>query len=93
MPSAVDGILSECLGGRGFGSERVPLFAGAGLDFWHHRKEQGAADGRFSRITATNYLNQLTKAGILRKEKRGKSNFYINEPLFTLLSGVTLEDS
>ncbi|MGC1481796.1 MAG: Fic family protein [Chthoniobacterales bacterium] len=46
-----------------------------------------------SRITATKYLNQLTKAGILRKEKLGKSNFYINEPLFALLSGVSLEDS
>ena len=44
-----------------------------------------------SRITATKYLDQLTKAGFLRKQKMGKTNFYINEPLFALLSGVTLE--
>jgi hypothetical protein len=28
--------------------------------------------------------------GILRKEKRGKPNFFINEPLFQLLSNVSL---
>ncbi|MEA3207692.1 MAG: hypothetical protein QOE70_749 [Chthoniobacter sp.] len=44
-----------------------------------------------SRITATKYLDQLTKAGFVRKQKLGKTNFYINEPLFALLSGVTLE--
>ena len=44
-----------------------------------------------SRITAAKYLDQLTKAGFLRKQKMGKTNFYINEPLFALLSGVTLE--
>ena len=45
-----------------------------------------------SRITAAKYLDQLTKAGFLRKQKMGKTNFYINEPLFALLSGVTLEE-
>jgi hypothetical protein len=30
-------------------------------------------------------------AGFLRKLRMGKTNFFINEPLFTLLSGVTLE--
>lgn len=44
-----------------------------------------------SRITATKYLDRLTAEGFVRKEKRGKTNFYINEPLFALLSGVTLE--
>ena len=43
-----------------------------------------------SRITATKYLNQLAQAGLVRKQKLGKTNFYINEPLFALLSGVTL---
>lgn len=43
-----------------------------------------------SRITATKYLNQLALAGLVRKQKFGKTNFYINEPLFALLSGVTL---
>ena len=44
-----------------------------------------------SRITAAKYLNQLTTAGFVRKQKMGKTNFYINEPLFVLLRGVTLE--
>jgi len=39
-----------------------------------------------SRPTATKYLGALEKAGIVRKTKLGRSNFYINEPLFTLLS-------
>lgn len=43
-----------------------------------------------SRITAAKYLGQLTAAGLLEKQKIGKTNFYINRPLFTLLSGVTL---
>ena len=38
-----------------------------------------------SRLTAANYLNQLAKDGILRKEKLGKSNYYINEDLFEVL--------
>ncbi len=45
-----------------------------------------------SRITASKYLQQLAGAGFLRKQKMGKTNFYINEPLFALLSGVTLEE-
>ncbi|MDA8692789.1 Fic family protein [Saprospiraceae bacterium] len=43
-------------------------------------------DLKVSRITAANYLNQLAKDGILRKEKLGKSNYYVNEPLFELLT-------
>lgn len=43
-----------------------------------------------SRITAAKYLGQLTTAGLLEKRKIGKTNFYINRPLFTLLSGVSL---
>jgi len=44
-----------------------------------------------SRITATKYLNQLSAAGFVRKHRVGKTNFYINDRLFNLLSGVTLE--
>lgn len=44
-----------------------------------------------SRITAGKYLEQLSAAGFLRKQKRGKTNFYINEPLFALLSEVSLD--
>jgi Fic family protein len=43
-----------------------------------------------SRITATKYLEQLSSAGFVHKQKRGKSNFFINEPLFRLLSNVSL---
>ena len=44
-----------------------------------------------SRPTASKYLELLTGAGLVRKQRMGKTNFYINEPLFALLSGVTLE--
>jgi Fic family protein len=39
-----------------------------------------------SRLTAANYLNQLARDGVLRKEKLGTANYYINEPLFSLVS-------
>ena len=38
-----------------------------------------------SRITAANYLNQLAKDGVLRKERLGTGNYYVNERLFDLL--------
>jgi Fic family protein len=44
-----------------------------------------------SRPTAGKYLEQLAGAGLVRKQRMGKSNFYINEPLFALLSGVAQE--
>ncbi|WP_412759634.1 Fic family protein [Neolewinella agarilytica] len=37
-----------------------------------------------SRVTAANYLNTLANDGVLRKEKFGRTNFYINEDLFQL---------
>ena len=42
-----------------------------------------------SRITASKYLNQLAKDGLLKKEKLGTGNYYINEKLINLL---TLKD-
>lgn len=39
-----------------------------------------------SRVTAANYLNKLADDGMLKKEKIGTGNYYINEPLFELLS-------
>jgi Fic family protein len=39
-----------------------------------------------SRPTATKYLDELGKAGIIRKLKMGRTNFYVNDPLFSLLS-------
>jgi predicted transcriptional regulator len=44
-----------------------------------------------SRVTASKYLEQLTMAGFLRKQRMGKTNFYINEPLFAHLSNVALD--
>lgn len=39
-----------------------------------------------SRITAASYLNKLAQDGLLKKEKLGKSNYYINYKLFEILS-------
>jgi len=38
-----------------------------------------------SRITAAIYLNKLAEDGLLRKEKIGTGNYYVNEKLFKLL--------
>jgi len=43
-------------------------------------------DLRVSRITAAIYLNKLAEDGLLRKEKIGTGNYYVNEKLFKLLS-------
>jgi Fic family protein len=43
-------------------------------------------DLKVSRITAANYLNKLADDGLLRKEKIGTGNYYINEKLFELLA-------
>lgn len=37
--------------------------------------------------TATRYLEALIEKKILKKQKVGRDNFYLNEPLFKLLSG------
>ena len=44
------------------------------------------ADLQVSRITATKYLDLLVVHGYLAKSKIGRSNFYINQPLFALFS-------
>ena len=44
------------------------------------------SDLNVSRITAANYLNQLANDNLLTKKKLGTGNYYINEPLFDLLS-------
>ncbi|PTM12078.1 MAG: addiction module protein [Bacteroidetes bacterium] len=43
-------------------------------------------DLQVSRITAANYLNQLTRDGVLRKERIGTNNYYINSKLFAILA-------
>jgi len=37
-----------------------------------------------SRLTATKYLEQLTEAGFVQKQKQGRYNYYINRPLYDL---------
>ena len=39
-----------------------------------------------SRITAATYLNKLAEDGLLRKEKLGTANYYVNYRLFEILS-------
>lgn len=43
-----------------------------------------------SRITAAKHLDALVAAGYLEKKKIGRTNFYINRPLFTLLTQISL---
>jgi Fic family protein len=42
-----------------------------------------------SRVTASKYLNELVRIGILSKHKKWKENYYLNESLFELLSNVS----
>lgn len=44
-------------------------------------------DLRVSRLTARKYLEALTAAGFLQKQKIGRSNYYINVPLCSVLIG------
>ncbi|MCH6201370.1 Fic family protein [Aquiflexum sp. LQ15W] len=39
-----------------------------------------------TRLTASNYLKKLAGDGVLRKEKLGTGNYYVNEPLISILS-------
>jgi Fic family protein len=39
-----------------------------------------------SRLTAANYLNKLAEDKMLRKEKLGTANYYVNGALFKLLT-------
>jgi Fic family protein len=43
-------------------------------------------DLKVSRMTATKYLDTLARDGFLKKEKVGRSNYYINLALFGILS-------
>lgn len=43
-------------------------------------------DLKVSRITATKYLDALSADGLLKKEKMGRSNYYINVALYNILT-------
>lgn len=45
-----------------------------------------------SRITAAKHLDTLATNGFVEKKKIGRTNFYINRPLFELLTRITLDD-
>jgi DNA-binding MarR family transcriptional regulator len=38
-----------------------------------------------SRPTATSYLNKLSEMGIVKKQKLGRDNFFVNVKLYNLL--------
>lgn len=44
-----------------------------------------------SRLTATKYLDALVADGTLHKRKIGRSNYYINQPLYQILTGAERE--
>ena len=44
-----------------------------------------------SRLTATKYLDALVAGGFLQKRKIGRSNYYINQPLYEILIGAEQE--
>jgi Fic family protein len=44
-------------------------------------------DLKVSRLTATKYLDALVASGFLHKRKIGRGSYYINAPLFRLLTG------
>lgn len=43
-------------------------------------------DLNVSRLTATKYLDALTEGGILQKQKRGRTNYYVNKALTDILT-------
>ena len=51
------------------------------------------SDLNVSRITATRYLEEMVKIEIVKKEKYGKENYYINTALFDLLTNSGNERS
>ena len=45
-----------------------------------------------SRITAAKHLDALAAHGFVEKKKIGRTNFYINRPLFNLLAQISLNN-
>ncbi|HXC25613.1 MAG TPA: Fic family protein [Gemmatimonadaceae bacterium] len=50
-------------------------------------------DLNISRLTATKYLDELAADGLLRKQKVGRSNYYVNLTLNAILTGDTMQSS
>lgn len=49
-------------------------------------------DLKVSRLTATRYLDLLADGGFVQKQKIGRSNYYINRPLYGILTGESMQD-
>jgi Fic family protein len=47
-------------------------------------------DLKVSRLTATKYLDALAASGFVLKQKVGRTNYFINLPLFRILSGEAM---
>lgn len=46
------------------------------------------AELQVSRITATRYLNELTRIGLMTKHRLGRDNYYVNDTLYNLLGNT-----
>jgi Fic family protein len=49
-------------------------------------------DLNVSRLTATRYLDLLADGGFVQKQKIGRSNYYINRPLYGILTGEPMQN-
>ncbi len=49
------------------------------------------SDLQVSRLTATKYLDTLATDGFLEKRKIGRNNYYINRPLYDILTAPALQ--
>ncbi len=47
-------------------------------------------DLKVSRITAMKYLDALAASGFLHKQKVGRTNYYVNRPLYDILAGEAM---
>lgn len=45
-------------------------------------------DPKVTRITATRYLNELARIGLVDKQKVGRESYYINRDLYNLLGNT-----
>lgn len=49
-------------------------------------------DLKVSRLTATKYLDALAQNGFLKKQKIGRTNYYINQALYTILTRDSMQE-
>jgi Fic family protein len=49
-------------------------------------------DLNVSRLTATRYLDLLADGGFVQKQRIGRSNYYINRPLYGILTGEPMQN-